>query len=104
MKKKTKVQEIITGMQKQHFYKVYSMAVDYVHYFGLNDKGATAEKYLESLGPDLCREVLDCFSQYVYPELYQTSVLLSLYADYEQSVIAKLGKNAAEEKELVFDK
>jgi hypothetical protein len=93
MKKKKKVQEVINSIEKNHFLKVYRMAK-----VGLNDSGATAEKYLESLGPKLGKEVLDCFSQFVYPELYQASVLLSFYAEYEQAVIAK-----AKGKELSID-
>ena len=65
--------------------QVFYQAQNYACLFGINDRGKSANNYLLKFSGEDQIEILRCFEEQVFPELYESWYLCGCYMDVEKT-------------------
>ena len=67
--------------------RVQQYAKDYADLFGINDHGKSATDYLNRFAGNEQIEILRCFEQELFPELYEAWFIVDCYIEVEKEKV-----------------
>ena len=68
--------------------RVQQYAKDYADLYGINDHGKSAENFLHQFNSKDQIEILRCFEEQIFPELYEGWFVVDCYMDAEKERVA----------------